>query len=476
MNYSAFLERKRQLDGNHGFAPVWIPDWLFDFQKYLVEWATRTGRAAILADCGMGKGPMQLVWAQNVVQHTNKRVLIMTPLAVSHQTEREAERFGVDAKRSGDGKPAAPITITNYEKLEHFDPDDYVGIVCDESSILKNFGGATRKLITRFGSKMPYRLLCTATAAPNDYIELGTSSEALGGLTYTDMLKRFFWQLDDKGQKRETTKQEQAEAIIRSDPSYYMKLAYRVAQTIGQWRLKHHAVIPFWRWVASWARACRNPADLGFDGKDFVLPPLVERDHIIEAPPATGMLFVSPAFGMQEERAERRRTLDERCGFVADLVNHDRPAVVWCHMNDEGDRLEEVIPGALQVCGSMSDEQKVELYEAFQSKQLRVLVIKPKIGAWGLNWQHCNHVVTFASHSYEQYYQSVRRCWRFGQKQPVRLDVVATGGELRVLGNMRKKAEKANQMFDALVREMSQATRIERQNIYTNNLEVPSWL
>jgi len=476
MDYASFLAEKSQRTTMSGFEPLWMPEFLFSFQASIVGWAIRKGRAAIFADCGLGKTPMQLVWAQNVVQKTNGRVLVVTPLAVSSQTQREAEKFHIDAKRSQDGTLPAPIVITNYERLDHFNASDFAGIVCDESSILKSFSGQTRKLVTRFCSKMEYRLLCTATPSPNDYVELGTSSEALGELSHSEMLKRFFKMLDDKGQKQETRRQDEAEIIIAADPSYYQKLSYRVAQTIGQWRLKHHAVIPFWRWTASWARACRKPSDLGFSDDGFILPKLIERDHIIEAGPAPDMLFEQPAFGMAEERAERRRTLTERCEFVAELVAKDKIAVVWCHMNDEGDRLEDVIPGCKQICGSMSDDRKVELYEAFTSGQLRVLAIKPKIGAWGLNWQHCSHVVTFPSHSYEQYKQSVCRCWRFGQKHQVKLDVVATLGEARVLANMRKKAAKADAMFAALVAEMNHATKVERPNIYTNQQENPSWL
>jgi hypothetical protein len=474
--YATFIERKSHFGSAAGFAPVWMPEFLFDFQRELVSWALMRGRSAIFADCGLGKTPMQLVWAENVTRYTKGRVLILTPLAVSHQTEREANKFGIKVERSQDGVTRERIVVTNYERLENFDAAEFVGIVCDESSILKSFSGARRKQITRFMSKIKYRLLCTATAAPNDYIELGTSSEALGELSYSDMLRRFFRQLDDKGQKGELAQQEQAERIVASDPNYYKKLAYRIAQTIGQWRLKHHAVIPFWRWVASWARACRLPSDLGFSDEGFALPKLIEREHIIQAKPAADMLFAIPAFGMGEERAERRRTMDERCGFVAKLVEHDRPAVVWCHMNDEADLLETMIPDAKQIAGRTPDDRKVELYQAFADGSLRVLIIKPKIGAFGLNWQHCNHVVTFATHSYEQYYQSVRRCWRFGQKKPVTLDVVATSGEVRVLGNMRRKAERATKMFEAIVREMKQATQLRRKNEYTDHVEVPSWL
>lgn len=474
--YSDFLARKSQLSNNAGFEPIWLPDFLFDFQRSLVEWSIRKGRCLLAEDCGLGKTPQQLVWAENVVRHTNRPVLILTPLAVAQQTAREADKFGIDAKVSRDGVVMPNITITNYERLHHFKSEDFAGVVCDESSILKSYSGVTRKHITRFICKMQYRLLCTATAAPNDYVELGTSSEALGELSYSDMLRRFFAQLDDKGQKKELRLQEQAEAIIEADSNYYQKLSYRVAQTIGQWRLKHHAVTHFWRWVASWSRACRMPSDLGFDDADFKLPPYTETDHVIRAGCAPGMLFPIPAIGIGEERAERRRTLHERCEFVANLVRHKRPAVVWCHMNDEGNLLEEIIPDAKQIAGKTSDERKIELYEAFASGELRVLVIKPKIGAWGLNWQHCADVVTFPTHSYEQYYQLFRRCYRFGQKKNVRLNVVATEGEVRVLGNMRAKAKRADAMFSAVVKEMNNATRIDRENLYTNRMEVPSWL
>ncbi len=476
-DYRDFLIGKSQVGGQNGFDPTYLPDCLFDFQRHLVEWATCKGRAAIFADCGLGKTVMQLVWAENVVRRTNKPVLLLTPLAVGPQTVREAAKFGIEATHSRDGKHGSGIVVTNYEKLHLFDSDSFAGVVCDESSILKSFDGETRKQVTRFASKKPYRLLCTATAAPNDYVELGTSSEALGELTHSDMLRRFFKYLDDKGQKSESRLQAEAEAAIAANGQYYQKLAYRVAQTIGQWRLKHHAVVPFWRWVASWAMAMRKPSDIGYDDGEFALPPLNQIDHVVKPhTPPEGMLFNVPAFGLGAERDERRRTLDQRCGFVADLVSHDRPAVVWCHMNEEGDALERMVPGAAQIAGRTPDDRKIELYEAFASGQLRVLVIKPKIGAWGLNWQHCSHVVTFASHSYEQFYQSVRRCWRFGQRNPVRLDVVCTEGEIRVLGNMQKKAERAERMFEALVREMNDATRVASVDEYVNTTEVPSWL
>lgn len=478
IDYQTFLHSKSQIGGMSGFEPVWMPESLFNFQGHATGWAIRKGRAAIVADCGLGKSPMQLTWAENIVRKTNGRVVVFTPLAVGRQTVKEGTKFGIECAQSRDGiLPNCKIAVTNYEQIGKLNASDFEGVVCDESSILKNVSGARRKQITRFLSKMKYRLLCTATAAPNDYVELGTSSEALGELNHSDMLKIFFQQLDDKGQKSEQKKQNQAEQIIANDPNYFKKLAYRVAQTIGQWRLKHHAVEAFWRWVASWSMVFRMPSDIGFSDDGFVLPKLIENDHIItpkEPPP--GRLFNVPAFGLAEEREERKRTIRQRCEFVADLVNHKRAAAIWCHTNDEGDMLSSIIPSAEQIAGKTPDEQKIELFDAFSSGQLLKLVIKPKIGAFGLNWQHCNHVVTFASHSYEQHYQLVRRCWRFGQKRDVQLDVVATEGELRVLANMRRKSDKADAMFTSVVREMNNATRIESKDDYKNKMEVPSWV
>lgn len=473
--YSEFLEQKTQIGGDHGFDPLWMPSMLFPFQVALVEWACRKGRGAVFADCGLGKTFIQLTWAENVARKTGGRVLILTPLAVGAQTVKEAEKIGVECHQSRDGKwpQAAKIIVTNYEKLHLFEPGYFVACVCDESSILKHFTGATQMQVTRFMLKLQYRLLCTATAAPNDYIELGTSAEALGELSHSEMLTRFFRQLDDKGQKKEARYIQQKE----KEANHFGRLSYRVHQSISQWRLKRHAEIEFWRWVCSWARACRKPSDIGFNDDAFILPELISRTHIIKpSSPPDGMLFCMPAFGLKEEREERKRTLTDRCDFVAQLVNHDRSAVVWCHLNEEGKTLAKIIPGAREVAGCTSDEAKEEAYADFASGKLRVLVIKPKIGAWGLNWQHCNHVVSFASHSYEQFYQSVRRCWRFGQKNPVTLDIVATEGEENVVVNMKRKQTQADIMFQVLVREMNNAQSHARINQYTQKEQVPSWL
>lgn len=453
--YEEFLASKAQYGSDHGFKPSWIPDFLFPFQRALVEWTLRKGRGAMFADCGLGKTPMQLVWAENVVRETNRSVLILTPLAVAQQTVREADKFGIECRRStGPLQPGAHTVVTNYERLHHFSPDDFSGVVCDESSAIKSFDGKRRAEVTEFLRTVPYRLLCTATAAPNDYIELGTASEALGELGHMDMIGRFFRNdnnTSDVGRKH---------------------------GEVMRWRFKGHAETAFWKWVCSWARACRKPSDIGFEDDGFILPKLVEREHVVETlTAAPGMLFALPAVNMWEEREERRRTIKERCDMAAELVaDTEQSAIIWCHLNAEGDRLAAAIRDGLQVSGSDSDEEKEEAYEAFSSGQLRVLITKPKIGAWGLNWQHCSHVVTFASHSYEQYYQAVRRCWRFGQKRQVVVDLVATEGERGIKDNLRRKSDAADRMFTELVAHMNDAMRLERGVRYEKPVEVPAWL
>lgn len=449
-----------------------MPEFLFPFQKSLSEWMVRQGRAAAFADCGLGKTAMQLVWSQNIVEQTNGNVLILTPLAVGAQTVNEASKFGLSAARSKDGKPAGKITITNYEKLHLFNPEDFSGVACDESSIIKHATGATQKAVTRFMSKLPYRSLWTATAAPNDFTELGTSSEALGNLSNSEMLTRFFKQMDQKT----TDQYEKKIANLEKQKQHFGKVSFRVSQAIDGWRLKGHAHDHFWRWVCSWARACRKPSDLGFSDAGYDLPELIEKEHQVKADcPPDGYLIQLPAFGLAEEREERKRTLKARCGMAADLASHDRPAVVWCHTNAEGDLLESMIPNCVQVKGTMTDDEKEAAYDAFRNQEKSKLIIKPKIGAWGLNWQFCNHVVTFASHSFEQYYQQVRRCWRFGQKLPVHVDIIASEGESRVIANMARKANQADEMFSELVKHMNHAISFERAN-KSITATLPSWI
>jgi hypothetical protein len=471
-DYDAFIRSKSHEGLDGGFEPEFLPDFLFDFQRSLVQWAVRKGRAAIFADCGLGKTAMQLVWAENVRRKTGKPVLILTPLAVGAQTVAEGECFGIACQRSNDGKANDGITVTNYEKLHLFNAADFGAVAADESSIIKHSTGATQKAVTRFMAKIPYRSLWTATAAPNDYTELGTSSEALGGLSHSEMLHTFFKQMDQKT----TDQYERKVANLEKQKQHFAKVSFRVSQAIAGWRLKGHAHDHFWRWVCSWARACRRPSDMGFSDKGFDLPQLIEREHIVKPNrPSDGWLFTLPAFGLSEEREERRRTLTERCSLAAELVNHDRPAIVWCHLNEEGDTLERIIPGSVQVSGRTEDDEKEAAYQDFKIGAKRVLILKPKIGAWGMNWQFCNHVVTFASHSYEQYYQSVRRCWRFGQKQPVTVDIIASEGEVRVRDNMGRKSLQADKMFSELVAKMNSAMVLERTKKQTA-VNLPNWM
>ncbi|HKX46176.1 MAG TPA: helicase-related protein [Planctomycetota bacterium] len=456
MDYGSFLASKTQAGGIAGFDPDALPDFLFDFQRELVAWSLRKGRDAIFADCGLGKTPMQLVWAEQVARRTGKPVLVATPLAVGYQALREAGKFGLDAARSQDGTVPTGhhVVVTNYERVHLFRADDFGGMVCDESSILKNFDGVRRAAITDLMRTLPYRLLCTATAAPNDYIELGTSSEALGELGYMDMLSRFF-------------RNENNTADSKS----------RAYGAQVKWRFKGHAEEPFWRWVCSWARAVRRPSDMGCDDGRFVLPPLEEREHVVKAvTKREGFLFDIPAHGFHEEREERRRTVRERCEKVAELVNHGEQALVWCHLNDEGNLLESLIPGAVQVSGSDDDETKEARLLAFAEGNTRVLVTKPKIGAWGLNLQKCAHVTFFPSHSYEQYYQGVRRCWRFGQARPVRVDIVTTDGSAGAAESLKRKAAQADRMFSALVKHMNDALHIGRATDWKKKEEIPQWL
>jgi hypothetical protein len=452
--YFTFLDRKAHAGARDGFEPVFMPDFLFPFQRALAEWALWSGRAAVFADCGLGKSAIQLVWAENVARHTDGRVLILTPLAVALQTIREGEKFGIEAHRSVAGELEGRIVVTNYERLHHFAPEDFAGVVCDESSILKSFDGVRRAAITSFMRKVRYRLLCTATAAPNDYVELGTSSEALGHLGHVDMLNRFF-----VNNRNNTT----------SGGRFH-------GESI-QWRFKGHAEVPFWRWVCYWARACRRPSDLGFEDGRFLLPPLEEREHVVEARTLRpGQLFALAADGLHEEREERRRTIVERCEKVAELVRGNDQALVWCGLNDEGDLLESLIPDAVQVSGADSDEVKERCLTAFADGEIRVLVTKPKIGAWGLNLQRCAHVVFFATHSFESYYQGVRRCWRFGQTRPVIVETVATEGEAHILDNMRRKAAAADRMFSQLVALMGEPLAIGKRAAGTIATETPPWL
>lgn len=452
--YDQFIDNKSHLKYSMGFKPYWIPDFLFDFQKALVEWSIETGRNALFEDCGLGKTPQFLVWAENVVRHTNKPVLIVTPLSVSYQVVREGEKFGIGVEQSRDGNFSGKIIVTNYEKLHLFESSQFTGMVCDESSILKNFDGEIKNQIIQFIKKLPYRLLTTATASPNDFFELGNHSEALGAMGYMTMMNRFF-------------KNDQNNSKVTG--MHYGKKV--------QWRFRKHGEVHFWRFIASWARACRKPSDLGFDDSMFILPKLIEQQHIVDATrPHDGEMFARPAIGWREQKQELRDTIQARCEKVAELVNHGRPFVCWCNENNEGDLLEKLIPTAVQVAGKHSDEQKEERFKAFQDGEVLGMITKPKIGGFGLNWQHCAHTTFFPSHSFEQWYQCIRRLYRFGQKNDVVADVITTPGLDGILKNLQRKATQADRMFESLVMVMNDAMSIDTKYKFSKKEDFPTWL
>ena len=454
LDYDAFLQKRMHFGCNSGFEPLVMPGHLFGFQKDLVEWALLKGRAAIFADCGLGKTAMQLAWAENVIRKTNKPVLILTPLAVGAQTVKEAAKFGHDAVRSLDGKHSGKVcVVANYERLHYFDPSLFGGVVCDESSILKNADGATKAAVTQFMLRVPYRLLATATAAPNDFIELGTSSEALGYLGFQDMITKFF-------KKSEKT-------MSRKDEN-----------RAGTWRFRGHSEQIFWKWVCSWARAIQRPSDMGYSDEGYDLPPVEYREHIVNAEtPPDGFLFALPACGLSEQRGERKRTLSERCELAATLVNNTgKPFVSWCYLNSEGDLLAKLMPDAVQVSGADTDERKEEVFTAFADGQIRGIVSKPSIASFGMNWQHCAHQTFFPSHSFEQLYQAVSRSHRFGQTRQVVVDVITSEGEAEVMKNIRRKQIQAQQMFARLVELMHQGESVTETRNHNTKIKTPSWL
>jgi hypothetical protein len=347
----------------------------------------------------------------------------------------------------------ANIVITNYERLHYFNPGDFVGAVCDESAVLKNFDGVRKAAITEFMRRLPYRLLATATAAPNDYIELGTSSEALGELGFVDMLSRFF----KKAEKTYTRRDEHRGEV---------------------WRFRGHSERHFWQWVCSWSRAVRRPSDMGCDDGPFILPELTMRSHLIKANrPREGFLFEVPAVGLREQREERRRTINERCEKVAELTSSTgEPCICWCHLNDEGNLIERLIPDAIQVAGSDSDDKKTDILESFADGKIKVLVTKPTIAGWGMNYQHCAHQTMFPSHSFEQFYQSIRRSWRFGQTREVVIDVVTTEGDADVMANMVRKQVAADKMFERLVALMFDSMEVKTEPYGGAKGKVPAWM
>lgn len=454
MNYTEFIRNRSQFGNGCGFDPVYMPDCAIDFQSSLIEWLTRLGRGAIFADCGLGKTLMQLAWLQNCRQKTNKPVLLLAPLAVGRQTVKEAAKFGIEAEVSRDGKPRKSITITNYERLHLFSPNDYAAVGCDESSCLKDFKSETKSAVGEFMRTIPYRGLFTATAAPNDYWELGTSSDVLGYLGYRDVQTTFF--------KMETQKD-------------------HLGWGRTKFRFRGHAEEPFWQWCSSWSRCLRKPSDIGdFDDSRFQLPKLIESEIVVQAAKKrAGMLFTLPANTLQEQREERRNSIDERCEMAASIgeeIGASEPCVFWCELNDEADRLEEIIPNSIQVSGGDSDDAKEEKFSAFSSGECKRLIVKPKIGAWGLNWQHCANTVVFPSHSFERYYQLIRRFYRFGQKRDVHVRTIVNEGEIGVLKSIARKSEQAERMFNSITSHMKDALHLERKDFFPESERIPKWL
>lgn len=450
--YEQFIVNKIGIAGNKGFEPLFMPGCLKDFQAFLCDWQIRKGRAATFSDCGTGKTLMELVAAQNFAQKTNKPTLILAPLAVAHQTVKEGAKFDIPAARSYEGEfpKSADIVVGNYERLHFFDPNDFGACILDESSILKNFQGVRKGQITEFMRRVQYRQLFTATAAPNDYIELGTSAEALGEMGYMDMLAMFFGNNEDS--------------------LHPMDIG-------NKFYLKPHAKTNFWRWVCSWARAMRLPSDFGFSDDGYILPELIENEHIVESARALpGMLFPVEAITLSEQRAERNNTVQERCEKVVEVVEGHDCSVIWANLNPEGELLAQIVPGAVEVSGKDSDKAKEEKFDAFANGQIKRIVTKPKIGGFGLNWQHCAHCTFFASHSFEQKYQCLRRVYRFGQKRSVTSDTIFSKGEQSIFHNFQRKAKQADEMFAQLVSQMNDALKIENLSKFEQKATIPSWM
>ena len=458
MKYSEFLKRKLIRDPVTGLAepPTFNPA-LFRFQADIVRWALRRGRAAVFAGTGLGKTLMEMEWARVVAAHVRRPVLILTPLAVAAQHVREAAKFGEQITHVRDGAEinGPGIYVTNYEKIEHFDFSKLGGIVLDESSILKAFDGKTRTQLIQSCQQIPFRLAATATPAPNDFMELGNHAEFLGVMSYTEMLSMFF--VHDGGETQ-------------------------------KWRIKGHAESEFWKWVCSWAVMLRKPSDLGYEDGAFALPPLRLDQHTVavEYKPTAGMLFPMQAQTLQERVGARRDTVDDRVECAAALVNaNKRPWIAWCNLNTESDALAKAIPDSVEVRGSDSEDHKTRSLDDFASGKIRVIVTKPSICGFGLNWQHCADMAFVGlNDSWEQVYQAIRRCWRFGQTKPVNVHFIASEIEGAVVANLARKDAQAEQMAREMISHMHDlniaalngTTRQKTDYNPTVPMVVPQWI
>jgi DNA modification methylase len=426
MQYEEFVSKKRRAEVATGHAPGALNEHLFDFQHAIVSWATRRGRAAIFADTGLGKTLMQLSWADEVASHTGGMVLVLAPLAVSEQTIEQGFTFGIDVRRvpSG-GTPDSPgVWITNYERMDVIDFESLHGLVLDESSILKAHDGKTRQRIIDAAQGIPYRLSCTATPSPNDFEELGNQCEFLGVMTRTEMLATYF--VNDTGDT-------------------------------GTWRLKGWGASKFWEWMGTWSVVLRNPSDIGFDGSRYELPPLQYFEHVVEADPLGFDLFSRPALSLAERRKAQRDSIEERCKALADVVNADQsePWLIWCHLNDEAAMLQSLIPGSVNVQGSDKPEDKTKNLLGFAHGDIRVLISKPKIAGFGMNWQHCARMAFVGlDDSFEKFYQAVRRCYRFGQKRSVQVHLFTAENEGQILANLKRKEQQHREMSANMVEHM----------------------
>lgn len=435
MNYQEFLKSKKHLIGEFGFEPNWYPEIAFDFQKHIIERAVKKGRMAVFADTGLGKTLIQLSIAKNILNHTKKKVLILTPLAVGFQFVKESEKLGIkNVYQTIKGELNGDIIICNYERLHYLNPDDFVGCILDESSILKNFDGKIKNQITSFIKKMPYRFLSTATPSPNDFIELGTSSEALGYMGYMDMLTKFFKQNNN--------------AVDSTN------------RNIGEkFYLKPHAENDFFAWVNQWSVMVKMPSDIGFSDERYILPKLLVNKHVVENKSTIDVggqiqMFNIVAKSFNEIRHEQKQTVTERCEKAVELAK-GKTSVYWVNLNDESSLINELDPEAVEIKGSMSIEKKEQILVDFAEGRIKRIITKAKMTGMGLNWQHCNHSVFFPTYSYEQYYQAIRRFWRFGQQNDVTIDMVISDGQTRVLEALHQKTQKAIELYENLTKNVN---------------------
>lgn len=456
MNYQEFIENKRHTTIDYGFNPIWLPnDCLFDFQKYIVEKAIKKGRMGIFADTGLGKTRISLAIANNVIKKLNKRVLILTPLAVAFQFLKEAELMGIDdIEYSKEGKFTKKIILCNYERLKYFNETDFECVILDESSILKNFNGQIKNHITTFIKKVPYRFLTTATPSPNDYIELGTSSEALGYMGYMDMLGKFF-----------KNNQNSIDSNNRN---------------IGEkWYLKPHAERAFFEWVNTWSIMVKKPSDIGFSDERYKLPKLITHNHFVKnqskiLSSGQAVMFVPQAKTMTEVRVEQRQTEEIRAKKAVELAQN-KTSVYWVNTNNESSLIKHLDDECIEILGSQTIEKKEEILKAFANGEIKRLVTKATITGMGLNWQHCNHCVFFPTWSYEQYYQAIRRFWRFGQKNDVTVDLVLSDGQSRVIKALLEKTEKAQKLYENLVKNTN-SSYIDIKKNENVEVKIPSFL